>query len=126
MVVGKNSFCLYTLCLHRGLCRRSDIALLLMMWAGFFPLQTSVLLEVLPKLVVLLVTTSGGRRGCASLFSAPPGNVSWVCSNTSNGLAEVDQGALTQLLLLAGGAAAVSCRRQAAKSSRVGGKGRYF
>lgn len=36
-------------------------------------------------------------------------------------LPEVDQGALTQVLLLAGGVRAVSCRRQAVKSSRVGG-----
>lgn len=49
--------------------------------------RASVLLEDKPKLVVLLETTSGGRRGFVSSPSAPPGNVSWVCANRSNGLA---------------------------------------
>lgn len=52
--------------------------------------------------------------------SAPPAG---FAQTDQMALPEVDQGALTQVLLLAGGARTVSCRRQAVKSSRVGGNG---
>lgn len=92
---------------------------------GFFLLQTSVLLEALPSWLYCwrppLVAT-----GAVGTCSQPPHTVPAGLTQGWSGHAEVDQGALVQLLLLVEGAGVVSCRRYAVKSSRVGGKRKYF
>lgn len=128
VVVGKNSFHLYMLCLPRGLCWLNDIAVATGGADRLFPIANKQ---------VCYLKTNPSWLYCCSLPVVAEG-VLWArpqllqamsagfAQTDQMALPEADQGALTQVLLLAEGVGAVSCRRQAVKSSRVGGNGWYF
>lgn len=91
-----------------------------------FPLQTNkcAAWKLTQAVVILLETTSGGRGNFVSSSSRqrqPGSNVSQIKWSRLKEIREH-----SQLLWLAGGAWVVSCRRQAVKSSRVGGNRWYF
>lgn len=65
---------------------------------------------------------TGAVGACSQPLQAMPAGFTQRWS----GHAEMDQGALAQLLLLVDCTGVVSCRRCAVKSSKVGGKGQYF
>lgn len=127
VVVGK-IFHLYMLCLPRGLCWLSDLAVVTHGVGRLFPIANKQVcyLKTNPSWLYwwrLLLVAEGVLWARPQLLQATSAG---FAQTDQMALPEVDQGALTQVLLLAGGARTVSCRRQAVKSSRVGGNGWYF
>lgn len=100
----------------------------LMVWTDFFPFANKEVchLKTNPSWLYCwryLWWQEGVLWACPQLLwamSAGFALTDWMA------LLELSQGALTQILPLAGGVGAVSSRRQAVKSSRVGGNGWYF